>query len=334
MKLRGLVSLFAACMPLVCAGQSDFVKEQMHGRPPLHPTLLLTSYKGKEEPIMDVRVDEPEVEVDNKLHGISLRASFQPIRGASFAPGSVKVTDQHAGSRFIKEVIMFSNGDEVSGGDWDHHSDYEATLTPSESYKDCYMAVLFFDAAFIKGNESSTKVSVVFHEIGDLVAGKPRKVQVRFGYMEPDEKNPRTFFPLIFTHGLEIESNHSDYSALFFRRLELTRHEQIMADYKAKNVGKDMPLKPYVRVMPKFPNSLDLGKLPAVTKASFMVDEDGTVYSIQLDEDLNKEAATAIHDALRGWLFFPRLKEGRAERTMVRVPIQLHPEAKAAPAAG
>jgi hypothetical protein len=326
MKFRRLVILLAAAMPLVCAAQSDFVNEQMHGKPPLHPTVLLTAYKGEEEPIISVRVDEPRVEVEHKQHMISRSASFQPIRGAAFAPGSIQITGEHADSKYMQEVFYNSGGDR--GGHWDDHSDFQATLTPSESYQDCYMAVLFYDAKFMKGTQPLPSISVVFQEVGDLVAGKPKTVKMRFAYIDPSKTPNLTFFPLMFTHGEEIKTNHSELSARFFRRLELMRHEKMVADYKSKNVGKDAPLKPYVRIMPKFPDNLDVSKLPPVIKTSFMVDSDGTVYSVQIEDAIDKEAEEAIHQALGGWLFFPRLKDGHGERTMVRVPLQLHPATK------
>ena len=319
-----------ASFPAICAAQSDFVRDQMHGTPPPHPTVLLTPYKNEETPIISVVGDVAQVEVNHKLHSVSRSASYQPIRGMTFAPGSVLVTGESAGSRFTSLTYYFSNGSQVSGGEWDKHSDYNAILTPSESHQDCYVAVLFFSADFLKGLDPLPHISVVFQHIGDLPAGKPKKLSMRFGYMDLDKTKNMTFFPLIFSHGQEIQSNHGELSAQFFRRLELMRHEKMIADYKAKNAGKDAPLKPYVRVMPKFPDQFDLTKLPALVHASFMVDEDGTVYSVQVEDPVDHEAEKAIHSALRGWLFFPRIKEGRPVRTMVRIPISLHPERPAA----
>lgn len=325
MKFWRMGMLMAAGLPLVCAAQSQFVNDHMSGESSLHPTVIFTEYDKNEEMIIDVHGDEPEVEVNHKRHSIYRDTNYLPMRGPMFAPGSVQVFDEHADSRFTEVTYYMAEGGTVSGGEWDHHSDYETKLLPTQSYKDCYIAVLFFDAAFLKGREPVPKISIAFQGIGDLTAGKTQKVRMRFKYMDPSKTQNVTFFPLIFTRGVEIQSNHSKLSAVFFRRLELNRHENLIADYKAKNAGKDMPLKPYVRSMPKFPDDLDLSKLPATVKTSFMVDGDGMVYSVQIEDQIDPQAEKAIRQALHGWLFLPRLKDGRAERTMVRLPIQVHP---------
>ncbi len=324
MILRRVVTGLAFLTPLWCAAQSAFVDEQMRSPAPLHPTVLVADYKNQKLPIVNAAGMDPEVEYDGKLKKLSSHARYLPLRAMTFAPGSIEIEDQQANSQHTGIVYHFSNGSEVSGGTADEHSDYGATVVPSESYKDCYLAVLFFDQGFMKGTEDPGSIIVFFQHIDDLVAGKPAKVRMKFGYMDEDQVKKLTFFPLIFSGGREIKSNLSEYSAIFFRRLELVQHEKILSDYIAKNVGKDAPLKPYVRVMPKLPDKIDLQTLPAQVDASFMVDEEGTVYSVQIETPVEHEAEEAIHDALRGWLFLPRLKEGRAIRTMVRVPIKLH----------
>ena len=322
MILRRAFLVLMGLTPLICAAESAFVAEQMRTRPPDHPTMIVAEYKGETLPIVAAYQMDPEVEYKGELRRLPTdRATFQPRRAAAFAPGSVEITDQHANARKLGIVYHFANGGEAKGDTLDEHSDYEAILHPTASYRNCYIAVMFVDKDFMSGLGNSPSSIVLFKHINDLVAGKPEKVQTTFGYIEPEKFKKLVFFTLVFSGGMEIKSSSSAYSAAFFRRVELTEHEQILTNYKTKNLGKDHPLTPYLRIQPEIPEGIDWKTFPSTVNASFMVDENGTVYSVQIETKIPHEAEVAIRRALRGWLFLPKLKQGVPTRTMANIPL-------------
>jgi hypothetical protein len=56
-----------------------------------------------------------------------------------------------------------------------------------------------------------------------------------------------------------------------------------------------------------------------------MVSETGEVESLQIEDQVDPPVFEAIQRAINGWLFTPRLENGRPARTMIKLPLSFDP---------
>ncbi len=297
--------------------------------PPLHPTIIEGNYKGKYLPIVSVFSDSPRVQVDGKLKGVSSSKTvgYAPRRGAAFAPGNLQLRDLKVNASKINMVLMFENGSEVSAGTLSARSDFSATVIPSRDYADCFVALIFFDQGYLEGSTDNPQATVEFHSIKNLVGGQENKIQLTFGYMDFGERRTG-YFPLFFTHGVEIRTDHCELIAQFFHRREMALHQAYVKAYCEKHRDKSLPLQPYLQIPPIFPEGTSFEGIPDSVSATFMVSDEGQLENLRFEEKLTPGVAGPLRRTLSGWLFMPRIKEGRAQRTMVTLPINLsQPEA-------
>lgn len=294
--------------------------------PPLHPTVVFGKLKDKQLPIVAVKRDDPEVELDGKLKFLpnGKGATYAPERASEYAPGSLVVTDMQGGSHVTNLILMYEDKGDVNAGVIQANSDFSATVTPTQDYKDCYVGLVFFEEGFVNGDLDSPGAMVEFRQLHDLAGGRPNKISFAFPYMD-FSAHKLAYFPLFFTHGREIRTNHAELIAKFFAKLEQARHAKIVEAYCDKNrgTGKSAPPQLYLQVPPLFLDAAVLNDAPAQTEVSFMVSEEGNVESVQFKDQLPPAISQVLRPTLNAWRFLPRLKDGFAARTMVQVPIVL-----------
>ena len=158
-------------------------------------------------------------------------------------------------------------------------------------------------------------IALAFGEIGDVPAGRETPVKINCVYAVPDG-GAYYLFPLIFSKGVEIRTDQSDFAARFFRQQEMVAHADLLARYREKFPSADHPAVPYLRFPPLLPDGIDPRSLPAI-EARFAVMETGEVDSLEFTQVLDPSVDQAIRRAVNGWLFLPRLKKGMPVRTMV-----------------
>jgi hypothetical protein len=291
--------------------------------PPLHPTILRSSRDGHYYPIVAVKNDRAEIEVDGKLSRVDPRDGYDPARARAYAKGYVQFSTQNASWQVRTMNYRLSNGSEVPGGTLTKNGTYEATLLPSESHDDCYIAVIFYqlDAA---GEPKAGTVAMAFGQVGTLTAGKPSKISIDEAYI-PGEGVKFYCFPLLFSKGVEIRTDQSELAARFFRWQEMNTHRKILAAYLQQNPTANLQPQAYLRVPPVLPENVDVKTLPAVIHTSFMVSETGEVESLQVEDPVDPPVFEAIRRAINGWLFTPKLENGRPTRIMIRLPLSFDP---------
>lgn len=292
--------------------------------PPLHPTVIMSDYKGKTLPIVGVSGDSPEVDVDGKRKSLprSSKAGFSPVRAARYAPGSLQLRNMQVNSSSLHLILMFESGGEIDNGAISSRSDFTAEVTPTQDYHDCFVALVFFDQEFLEGGSDTPNAFVHFQNIRELVGGKPNKLAIRFGYIDAQGKR-LGFFPLFFSNGVEIRSDQCELTARFFRKIEEKRHAAVVRSWVEKHAGATQPPQAYVQIPPIFDDPAALENAPDTVNASFMVSEEGIVQSLQIDGKIPEDVSTVLRRTVSAWLFVPRLKDGRPERTFVKVPIAL-----------
>lgn len=325
MKLRESlwIALQLALGAFTLAAAQGFSLWEAGTTPPLHPTIIEGTYKGKSLPILSVVHDSPQVEVDGKLKRLpqGSKTSYTPRRGAIYAPGSVQLRAMNLQGSKTNMKLLFPGGGEVDGGTISASSEFSVTVIPTQNYPDCYVALIFFDEGYIEGTTDQPGASVQFEAIKPLVGGKENKIKLHFGYIDFGAR-PTGFFPLFFTRGLEIKSDQCELVARFFRHREMTIHDYLLKSYREKNSAQSVALKPYLQIPPLVPDEL-IPETPLIIETTFMVNEEGMVESLQFESDVSTAVLSPLRRSLNGWLFFPRLKDGRPTRTMVRIPIQL-----------
>jgi hypothetical protein len=148
-------------------------------------------------------------------------------------------------------------------------------------------------------------------------------VKIDCGYVVPPGVK-FYYLSLLFSKGLEIRSNRSEFTARFFRYQELVTHDLLVAQYRKQYPAADRPLMPYLSFPPLLPDAVDPKSLPSTIDVRFMVTERGEVDSLVVDQPLDPLAEHAIQRALDGWLFMPRLKAGQPVRTLVKLPLSFN----------
>jgi hypothetical protein len=219
-------------------------------------------------------------------------------------------------------ILMFDNGGQIDNWTIRASTEFVATVTPTRDYEDCFIALVFFDQGYLEGRTNQPEASVQFERIKNLVGGRENRVKVNFQYVEFGEKRIG-FFPLFFTRGVEIRSDQAALIGRFFHKMEESTHDRIVENFLSKGADKTLPPQPYLKFPPLFDDPASLEKAPDKITVSFMVAEDGRVESLQFEDKVPSDVSTVIRQTLTAWKFLPRLKEGRAARAMVKVPLIL-----------
>jgi hypothetical protein len=282
----------------------------------------MADYQGALYPVIAVHKEAAEIRVDGRLKRLSLRQAYRVERAPAFLAGHVDFKAVKASSRIHEQFWRVQGGhgyDVVPGGVISASGTYTATLVPHDSLPGCFLAVVFFRMT-PAGSPDPDSTALAFLDVGDLVAGKETAVKVDCGYVVPGGTH-FYFVSLLFSKGLEIQTDRSEASAGFFRYQEMVAHNRLLADYCKKNPGADRPLVPYLRFPPLLPEGLDPRTLPPMIQVQFVVTERGEVESMVLTPHLDPLADHAIRRAVGGWLFLPRLKAGRAVRTKIQLPL-------------
>jgi hypothetical protein len=291
--------------------------------PPLHPTLITVDFKGKPYVVSDAAAEFPEIEFEGKLKRLYSNEAFQTRLAVAYAPGFVRFITQDASTRTLERNYKLGNkmtpDNTVSGGIVSQSGEYLGRVVANESHSDCYVAVLFFgaDAA---GNPDYKPTAIAFKKIGDLVAGRETEIKIASAYVNTGRPN-FFIYSLIFTKGLEIRSDQSEEIARFFRRQDMIEHSEVLDHYRAAYPAADHPAVAYLRFPPLLPQDVDPKQLPPGIVAKLSVMETGEVDSLELSPVLEPNVDHAIHRALEGWLFLPRLKKGLPVRTQIEVPL-------------
>jgi hypothetical protein len=289
----------------------------------------MADYRGGLYPVIAVHREAAEIQIDGELKRLSLRQAYRVERAPAFLPGHVDFKAEVATSRIHEQSWRFQGGDHgydtVPGGVVSASGAYTAILAPRSSVKDCFIAVVFFKET-TGGSPDQDSIAIAFLDVGDLTAGKETPVRIDCGYVVPPGGTNYHYESLLFSKGAEIQTDHSEASAKFFRHLEMVAHNRMLADYCKQNSGADRPVVPYLRFPPLLPESVDPRNLPSTINLDFVVTESGEVDSMFIAPNLDPLSERAIRRAVGGWLFLPRLKAGQAVPTRIKMPISFSQE--------
>jgi hypothetical protein len=289
--------------------------------PPAHPTAILSVFNGTPLPVMGVSRKKPEVMVNGVLQKLAPEAGFAFSRANHYAPGRVEISNEHGES---DSMVQTSLGNPISA-QTDLGIIYSADLVATQSYRDCYVVLVLFNKNYLAGYSDQPLMGFFFRSIGRLDAGRKKHVAIDVdGDKVPRELRPRLgYFLLVFSGGAEIESNQAGRESAFFRRGEILAHQRRLKEYLLENSTGDRPLRNYLEIAPVIPAEIPLATLPVTIEANCTVSAEGTVDSVEPLDSVPAPAAREISRAISGWLFLPRIQQGRPQPAKVQVTVTL-----------
>lgn len=302
----------------------------VEGPPPAsHPTVLVGYLKDHPYTVVAVKNNIGVVDRDGKQERLSSSAHYGAVRDNAFAPGSVEIRTQESTSSQTNLVYHFANGSNVSGGTVTESSSYKATVVATRDCADCFVALIFFNTDYLRERTDDPGFILALDHVGTLRAGVETKIDLRYGYLVKGSQE-RLYLPLFFTKGREIRTNYAEALARLFRRVDLIRHEKILADFRARNPDATLEASPYMRFPPLFPEGTNLAALPENVRIDYTVTEDGTVEGVVPQNGLPDEVARAFVRTFEGWLYYPKLVNGLPRRSFHAASFPLGAMAKAA----
>lgn len=287
---------------------------------PLHPITIMASYDGQILPVIGASGKRADVLVRDKRQKLKKGTAYTFVRAPGFAPGSVRFIVQG------KQQTIVSYRDIESGVNLGYagtDNTYRLELTTARDYEDCFLAVLFFDPRFIREQIDEPRATVVFQELGKMKGGRVREVVVDLVGISFYDMVRLAAIPILFSRGQEVHSNYSDFTAAYFRRLEMVQHRELLAAYRTKNAGQDHALVPYLRFAPVRLNvEPSPSAIPDGVVVRLDISAEGFVEHADLTGAEGDSASREWLRALKDWLFLPVLRAGTPTASTVVVPLK------------
>lgn len=276
---------------------------------PGSPMRLTAVANGRPWPVIRVAGTYPVVLQEKKEKRIRNEPVYSTERGDHFAPDWVDVKDLEVSG------VKITTNENITGTAY-----CAMTLTARADLKGAFIAVLVFDADFILRGQEAPHTTYRVHDLPDLPKGKP--VALEFTCSAVYGRGLRYYVPLIFAKGgTEIPTNYAGQVKFYFATLEKNLHTAALRDYRAKNNG-DHDAELFQRVNPIMPElAVAFAKVPAT--ATLSIDESGHVRAVEINTPLDRVRTKALDDALRSWLFLPKLKAGQPAPDRVKINLEL-----------
>lgn len=280
-----------------------------HAAPP-HPTQVKVIYKDQPWPIIHLTKVDPIVLMDGREKRIRQRVTYYPERAQAFGPGYVNVSLESLSA----QPNTFTRVDLGAG-----IVNINMTLESATDLRGGFMLVSATKPQ--KEHERGRWPETYFlaHELPDLKAGIATVVEQRLVLMDA-EIGMNCFIQLFDAQGREIPTNVMQSAWDYYHEQEIRQLQSALPEYLKKYAGQSRGAFPVVRPTPYLTNKGTL--LPPNARALLTVSPHGRVTMVALEGISDKTIAGEIREALRGWLFFPRLSEGEPIETQIEVPLQ------------
>jgi hypothetical protein len=276
--------------------------------PAYHPTAILVQSDGKWLPVFSATWNGQAVIKDGeKPRKLSTEPHLRFARATDFSPGFVDLktpTDRRPLEGEGSYLLQVATADRL--------------------YTNCMAVMITIEPTQSLVVKATTHIAI--KGIDDLKSGKPADITMRF---PSSSLAGMQAVLLVFSNGREIRTSHSDSAGMFFRRLEVQNHENILRAYHEKYGTSPHPVEPYLRFQPVFPGDVALASLPEAVHLTMTVNRDGYIEDPKLQETLPNPAALAILRAVGGWLYLPKLEDGYSIAAEKTLTIQLHGPAAA-----
>lgn len=315
MKIKILLFvLFAGCASL-------------HAAAP-HPTVLTVKYKDQMLPVVKVIGTDPVVQVDGKEKRIRTDPVYLPQRAETFSDNRVELRDASLGG------VQFARSETESVNDYNQPimgnaggtAEFKATLWSEKPIHGGYIAIVFYTPlmTYLKDMKELKEFrigapQVVVHALPDLPAATEVKVSIT-SMMFTVLPGQRYFAQVFDEGGLEIPTNQKWLAWKYYAIVEQDALKTAVAAYLQKFAGANRGVTPVLMARPFIPK--DVPKPTEPSAATLTVGADGLVTDVTTEGISDPRLEKYVTDAMRGWLFLPKLKNGEPTAARVKIPIQ------------
>ncbi len=231
-------------------------------------------------------------------------------KGQAFAEGKLEIA---ASSAHILDNAPSSKASAYRSGQSDGTL-VEVTLVPTRDYSNVVMAAVFF--TFDGRREISAE------SIGDLQAGRETHVSLMNPEVYDHSSQQIEYSLLFFSDEGEIVSEFRRRSSLLVAQMFEEFYREFVHGYALANEEPNRP----VSLVHRYPMDFE-GVESAASKQSgstfftLSVDETGLVSRVDTDDSLPVALRERCERSLNEWLFLPKISEGFAAPSKVRVPV-------------
>jgi hypothetical protein len=283
--------------------------------------MLFAEVGGAKHLVLSARKSKAQIEVDGKLTAVRTKTAYAIERGTAYFPGDVTFAEPQKTVTMVRPTDV-STGVRIGGGlRFRDELEYSVELTTSQSYDDCYIALVFVYTGFLRHGSNDASSVILFKEIGHIAANTKQAVSVDLSSAGLFEFYSMTGIPVLLVKGQEVHSNFSDWLGYYERCRDLAKHDRVIANYLRLNPSSDLAPQPYYQCAPVFPPgcSIPVEKVEAKLK----IGNDGVVEAVELSPSLIGPARDDLQRSIAGWLFLPRLDKGERKPSEVRVMVSL-----------
>lgn len=293
-----------------------------------HPTQLVIDYKKELRPVLRMQGSDPIIMLDGKEKRVRQDVSYLPTRAGDFSPFKVEVSGVSlSGMQMIQDI----NGDGVPTntpriGSHGGIAEFGMTLKAEQTVSRGFVAVVLFSPLIFTDviaakdiQDSIFQTQIVVRELPELPAGVA--VPLKFTSKMFDYTYGQQYFVQVFDgEGREVMTNISAVSWPYYSLVERQRLKGAIERYEARFVGQNHAIAPVVTIKPQLPEGTPRPEYPVVARLT--VSPKGWVTDVNISGTQDSNVRLAVHEAMQGWLFFPRLISGQPVEAQVEVPIQ------------
>lgn len=272
---------------------------------PPFPTKIFAHVDGKKHPLRGVKGKRPFIIVDSKTIKLPKEAAFSIERANDFAPGHIQFHER--GAVNTHTTTRTSDGVQVGGlGSYSTSLDFVMEFTAGDNYENCYAAFVLFSRR-IRDQQGDPTIRLLFEKLPDLKRG--RRINFSFSLSELSglERTIGDGFPVLYSNGREIRTQHSSESAAYFRKLSQLRHKRTVQRYVTRFANEDRDAARYL-MFPAFKTGDAV--YPASVTADITIEADGMVKDAIVRGDYASQVEEDAIEALQDWWFMPQISAG------------------------
>lgn len=281
---------------------------QLAARNP-HPSALHLVLGDERPTVVGIKGNDPLYLRDGKIIRDRKNDQYEIGRAKQYADGQIKIT-------YLKGSQIIGSGS---------HGGFKVSMVADRTLRDNFIVIIVYNGAFLETGVWPDALYFV-RKLPDLPAGEEVTVDiVTYGNIGGmlrgvEGSNGRRFFPIIFTEGgLEVQNDRWEEIAAYYLRVKLNMHAITRSRYLKAFADQDHPVSPYHTPAPVLSSGATKPGEPV--SAVLDVDHEGYVTAVKLNRELDAATAGAVEDALREWMFLPRLKNGAPASVRVEVTV-------------
>ncbi|MEZ5413091.1 MAG: hypothetical protein R3F03_02140 [Opitutaceae bacterium] len=274
-----------------------------------HPCVLQLVLENERPTVVGIKGNDPLYMRGGKIVRDRNNDKYEVGRAKHYADGHIKITN-------LKGSQIIGSGS---------HGGFKVSMTADRTLRNNFIVIIVYNSGFLTTGSWANALYFV-RKLPDLPAGKEVTTEIvtygditggAQGLLGADE---RRFFPIIFTEGgLEVQNDKWEEIAAYYLRVNLNMHAMTRARYLQAYQDKDHQIAAFYTPNPVLPSGATKPSEPI--NAVLDVDQNGYVTAVAISSKIDSKTETVVQDALKEWLFLPRLKGGNPVPVRVEAPV-------------